>query len=75
MFGRYLESYFEKKQVKMDDTKTVQTDLDSSRQELFARGLGFIVALLVFRKLISSRVSTGTGGPSNPAVLKKIRKF
>ena len=45
-FGRYLESYFEKG-VKMGHTKIYSVDLNSLRRELFVRGLGFVVALLV----------------------------
>ena len=37
-----------KKEVKKDYTKIYQVDLDSPRQELSVRGLGFVVSLLVF---------------------------
>ena len=41
-----------KKQVKMDYTKIDTTDLDSPRQELFVRSLGFVIALTVFSGIV-----------------------
>ena len=56
VFGRYLESYFEK-EVKVDCTKIDPADLDSPCQELLAHGLGFVVAL--FSGIYFVCVSTG----------------
>ena len=47
LFGRYLESYFEK-EVKIDHTKMCQADLDSPHRELSVNGIGFVAALSDF---------------------------
>ena len=54
-----LESYFEKKSSKMDDTKLNPADLNFSCQELSNGGLGFVVALSVCWQINVSCVYTG----------------
>ena len=51
LFEHYLKSYFEKRGKKWSH-KIIQVDLNSSRRELFVRGLKFVVALWIFGKLI-----------------------
>ena len=58
-----LFGFFEKKS-KFNHINIVTKDLDSSRQEYSVRGLGFVVAHLVFRDFF---VSVYRG--SNPAVV------
>ena len=48
-------------EIKMGHTKIDHMDLDSPRQELSVRGLGFVVALLVHWGIIF--VCASTGGP------------
>ena len=58
LFGHFWKIIL-KKELKIGHTKIVLTDLNFPRQELFNNGLGFVVALLVCRKIHFSRAYSG----------------
>ena len=51
LFKHYLESYFGE-EVKHGSHKICRVDLDSPCQELFVRGLGFVITLSVFPGIV-----------------------